>query len=66
MDKTTKCGSCRYSRSLSGTIGDQEICCLYILAKGKPRDEPVSDECSKFEPRKKRTRNGLPDFTRRE
>lgn len=66
MDRKSKCSKCKYCRQLQGfSTKTVTLCCLYILMEGRPRGEPAGDECSKFEPRRRRMRNGFPDFTRR-
>ena len=66
MKKDTKCVNCRFSQSLSAVFGEAEIACLYILATSEPRGEPAGDNCSKFKPKRRRMRNGFPDFTMRD
>ena len=65
MKNDTKCARCRYSSTLSGVLGDKELGCIYILKTGEARGEPAGDNCSKFKPKRRRMRNGFPDFTRR-
>lgn len=65
MKNDTKCAHCRYRSTLSGVLGDKELGCIYILKTGEARGEPAGDNCSKFKPKRRRMRNGFPNFTRR-